>query len=202
VPAVDDQHDDQRLRSRQHESEYVCSFSAIPAIQQFRPTRHTPKPFVQGPQTAVVVGPAGDEIFTDKYGRVKVQFHWDRYGKKNESSSCWLRVSSPWAGKSFGFIQVPRIGQEVVVDFLEGDPDQPLITGRVYNAEQMPPWELPANMPRRAACSRRSSKGGGYGNANALRFEDKKGAEAVWLQAEKNQDIVGRERRDGPDHGR
>jgi type VI secretion system secreted protein VgrG len=100
---------------------------------------------VQGPQTAVVVGPAGEEIFTDKYGRVKVQFHWDRYGKKNEKSSCWVRTSSPWAGKSFGFVQVPRINQEVVVDFLEGDPDQPLITGRVYNAEQMPPWELPAN---------------------------------------------------------
>ena len=169
------------------ESEYVCSFSAIPAIQQFRPTRHTPKPFVQGPQTAVVVGPAGEEIFTDKYGRVKVQFHWDRYGQKNESSSCWLRVSSPWAGKSFGFIQVPRIGQEVVVDFLEGDPDQPLITGRVYNAEQMPPWELPANATQSGVLTR-SSKGGSYNNANALRFEDKKGAEQLMIHAEKNMD--------------
>ncbi len=168
--------------------DYQCSFTAMPSSQQYRPPRRTPKPFVQGPQTAVVVGPGGEEIFTDKYGRVKVQFHWDRYGKRNEKSSCWVRTSSPWAGKSFGFIQVPRIGQEVVVDFLEGDPDQPLITGRVYNAEQMPPWELPANATQSGVLSR-SSKGGSYGNANALRFEDKKGAEQVWLHAEKNQDI-------------
>lgn len=168
--------------------DYHCQFAAQPSDQPYRPQRHTPKPFVQGPQTAVVVGPAGEELFTDKYGRVKVQFHWDRYGKKDEQSSCWVRVSSPWAGKSFGFMQVPRIGQEVVVDFLEGDPDQPLITGRVYNAEQMPPWELPANATQSGVLSR-SSKGGGYGNANALRFEDKKGAEQVWLHAEKNQDI-------------
>ncbi len=167
---------------------YHCSFSAIPSSQQFRPPRRTPKPFVQGPQTAVVVGPSGEEIFTDKYGRVKVQFHWDRYGAKNEKSSCWTRVSSPWAGKSFGFVQIPRIGQEVVVDFLEGDPDQPLITGRVYNAEQMPPWELPANATQSGVLTR-SSKGGAYANANALRFEDKKGSEQLWLHAEKNQDI-------------
>jgi type VI secretion system secreted protein VgrG len=167
---------------------YHCNFSAIPSSQQFRPPRRTPKPFVQGPQTAVVVGPSGEEIFTDKYGRVKVQFHWDRYGTKNEKSSCWTRVSSPWAGKSFGFVQIPRIGQEVVVDFLEGDPDQPLITGRVYNAEQMPPWELPANATQSGVLTR-SSKGGAYANANALRFEDKKGSEQLWLHAEKNQDI-------------
>ena len=91
---------------------------------------------MQGPQTAVVVGPAGEEIFTDKYGRVKVQFHWDRDGKKDENSSCWIRVSQPWAGKGWGGVSLPRIGQEVIVDFLEGDPDQPIITGRVYNAEQ------------------------------------------------------------------
>ena len=168
--------------------DYGCSFAAIPAAQVFRPARRTPKPFVQGPQTALVVGPGGEEIFTDKYGRVKVQFHWDRYGKKNEKSSCWVRVSSPWAGKSFGFMQVPRMGQEVVVDFLEGDPDQPLITGRVYNAEQMPPWGLPANATQSGMLTR-SSKGGAIGNANALRFEDKKGSEQVWLHAERNQDI-------------
>jgi type VI secretion system secreted protein VgrG len=167
---------------------YRCSFRALESALPFRTARKTPKPVVQGPQTAVVVGPSGDEIFTDKYGRVKVQFHWDRYGKKNDTSSCWVRVSSPWAGKSFGFVQIPRIGQEVVVDFLEGDPDQPLITGRVYNAEQMPPWELPANATQSGVLSR-SSKGGAYGNANALRFEDKKGSEQVWLHAEKNQDI-------------
>jgi type VI secretion system secreted protein VgrG len=167
---------------------FDCRFRSIPATQQFRPSRVTPKPFVQGPQTAVVVGPSGDEIYTDKYGRVKVQFHWDRYGKKDEKSSCWVRVSHPWAGKNFGGIQIPRIGQEVVVDFLEGDPDQPLITGRVYNAEQMPPWDLPANATQSGLLSR-SSKGGAYSNANAIRFEDKKGSEQLWIHAEKNQDI-------------
>jgi|KBSMisStandDraft_5_1062788.scaffolds.fasta_scaffold01215_2 type VI secretion system secreted protein VgrG len=167
---------------------FHCDFAAIPAAQQFRPLRRTPKPFVQGPQTAIVVGPSGEEIFTDKYGRVKVQFHWDRLGKKDEKSSCWVRVSHPWAGKNFGVIDIPRIGQEVVVDFLEGDPDQPIITGRVYNAEQMPPWDLPANATQSGILTR-SSKGGGYGNANAVRFEDKKGSEQLWIHAEKNQDI-------------
>ena len=167
---------------------FRCDFSAIPSGQQFRPPRRTPKPFVQGPQTAVVVGPGGEEIFTDKYGRVKVQFHWDRLGKKNEKSSCWVRVSHPWAGKNFGLVHIPRMGQEVVVDFLEGDPDQPMITGRVYNAEQMPPWDLPANATQSGILTR-SSKGGSAANANALRFEDKKGSEQVWLHAEKNQDI-------------
>jgi type VI secretion system secreted protein VgrG len=187
---------------------WQCEFSAIPSGQQFRPQRRTPKPFVQGPQTAVVSGPAGEEIFTDKYGRVKVQFHWDRQGKKDEKSSCWVRVSHPWAGKNYGVIHIPRIGQEVVVDFLEGDPDQPLITGRVYNAEQMPPWDLPANATQSGILTR-SSKGGAAANANALRFEDKKGSEQVWLHAEKNQDIevendethwVGHDRKKTIDH--
>jgi len=119
---------------------------------------------------------------------VKVQFHWDRLAKNDEKSSCWVRVSHPWAGKNFGAIHIPRMGQEVVVDFLEGDPDQPLITGRVYNAEQMPPWELPANATQSGILTR-SSKGGGYGNANAIRFEDKQGSEQLWIHAEKNQDI-------------
>ena len=167
---------------------WQCEFSAIPSGQQFRPPRRTPKPFVQGPQTAVVTGPSGEELFTDKYGRVKLLFHWDRLGKKDEKSSCWVRVSHPWAGKNYGVVHIPRIGQEVVVDFLEGDPDQPLITGRVYNAEQMPPWELPANATQSGILTR-SSKGGAAANANALRFEDKKGSEQVWLHAEKNQDI-------------
>ncbi len=168
-----------------------CDFTAIPSEQQFRPERRTPKPFVHGPQTAVVVGPGGEEIYTDKYGRVKVQFHWDREAKKKNSkdkSSCWVRVSYPWAGKNFGAIHIPRIGQEVVVGFLEGDPDQPLIIGRVYNAEQMPPWDLPANATQSGILTR-SSKGGGYANANAIRFEDKAGAEQLWIHAEKNQDI-------------
>jgi type VI secretion system secreted protein VgrG len=154
----------------------------------FRPLRATPKPFVQGPQTAVVVGPGGEEIWTDKYGRVKVQFHWDRYGKRDENSSCWIRVSHPWAGSNWGMVALPRIGQEVVIDFLEGDPDQPLITGRVYNADQMPPYELPANATQTGIKSR-SSKGGSGANANEIRFEDKKGSEQLLIHAEKNQDI-------------
>ena len=138
------------------ETGYRCAFVAMPTSQQFRPKRLTPKPFVQGPQTAVVVGPGGEEIYTDKYGRVKVQFHWDRRGKKDENSSCWIRVSHPWAGKNWGAIATPRLGQEVIVDFLEGDPDQPIITGRVYNAEQMPPYDLPANKTQTGIKSRSS----------------------------------------------
>ena len=191
-------------------AEYRCTFVAMSSKQQFRPRRSTPKPFVQGPQTAVVVGPAGDEIYTDKYGRVKVLFHWDREGEKNkdENSSCWVRVSQPWAGKAWGAVAIPRIGQEVVVDFLEGDPDQPIITGRVYNAEQMPPYALPANMTQTGIKSR-SSKGGGPDNFNEIRFEDLKGSEQLFIHAEKNQDIevendethwVGHDRKKTIDH--
>ncbi|RFU48314.1 type VI secretion system Vgr family protein [Paraburkholderia sp. DHOC27] len=165
-----------------------CWFSAIDAKQPFAPARSTRKPFVQGPQTAAVVGPGGDEIYTDNYGRVKVQFFWDRQGKRDENSSCWMRVSQPWAGKGWGAVAIPRIGQEVIVDFLEGDPDRPIITGRVYNAEQMPPYELPANMTQTGIKSR-SSKGGSAANCNEFRFEDKKGAEQVLLHAEKDQSI-------------
>ncbi len=167
---------------------YQCGFTVLNSRQPFRPQRSTPKPTVQGPQTAIVVGPGGDEIYTDKFGRVKVQFHWDRKGEHNQNSSCWMRVSHPWAGKNWGMIAIPRIGQEVIVDFLEGDPDDPIITGRVYNAEQMPPYALPANMTQTGILTR-SSKGGSGANANELRFEDKKGAEQIYLHAEKNQDI-------------
>ena len=167
---------------------FRCSLSAIDANIPYRPPRVTPKPFVQGPQTAIVTGKAGEEIWTDKHGRIKVQFHWDRYGKHDENTSCWVRVSHPWAGKNWGAVAIPRIGQEVIVDFLEGDPDQPLITGRVYNGDQMPPWDLPANMTQSGILSR-SSKGGSAANANAIRMEDKKGSEQLWIHAEKNQDI-------------
>jgi type VI secretion system secreted protein VgrG len=167
---------------------YSCRMTVLQSKQQFRPARSTPRPTMGGPQTAVVVGPGGEEIYTDKYGRVKVQFHWDRYGKKNENSSCWMRVSSPWAGANWGGVAIPRIGQEVVVDFLEGDPDQPLIVGRLYNADQMPPYALPGNMTQ-TGIKTRSSKGGGAANFNEIRFEDKKGSEQVFLHAEKNQDI-------------
>jgi type VI secretion system secreted protein VgrG len=157
-----------------------CSFTAIPSAQQFRPPRVTPKPFVQGPQTAVVVGPSGEEIFTDKYGRVKVQFHWDRLGKKDEKSSCWIRVSQPWAGKGWGAVSIPRIGQEVVVDFLEGDPDQPIVTGRVYNAEQTPPFPLPAGAVVSGIKSK-SHKAGGY---NEMSMDDTPGKEKFTIHGQ------------------
>ncbi|MGE0797077.1 MAG: type VI secretion system Vgr family protein [Lautropia sp.] len=169
-------------------TEVRCRFTAIPSNQQFRPPRSTPRPFVQGIQTAVVTGPAGEEIFTDQYGRIKVQFHWDRLGKNDERSSCWLRVAFLAAGPRFGFVSIPRIGHEVVVDFLEGDPDRPLVTGVVYNGANMPPWTLPDNKTQSGLLTRSSLKGS-PANANAIRFEDKKGAEQVWIHAEKNQDI-------------
>jgi type VI secretion system secreted protein VgrG len=169
--------------------EFAVAIEAIDAQTTFRPERRTPKPVVQGAQTAIVVGKAGEEIFTDKYGRVKVQFHWDRYGKQDEKSSCWIRVAQVWAGKSWGAIHIPRIGQEVIVSFLEGDPDQPIITGRVYNGDSMPPYGLPGNATQSGIKSR-SSKGGGEANFNEIRFEDKKGSEQFTTHAEKNQDVT------------
>jgi type VI secretion system secreted protein VgrG len=168
---------------------FTCRFSAISKTQQYRPERSTPKPIVQGPQTATVVGPAGEEIHTDKYSRIKVQFPWDRYGKWDENSSCWIRVSQFWAGKQWGSIHIPRIGQEVIVEFLEGDPDEPIITGRVYNADQMPPYALPGDKTQSGVKSR-SSKGGSTANFNEIRFEDKKGSEEVYVHAEKDQNNV------------
>jgi type VI secretion system secreted protein VgrG len=168
--------------------EYANAFDAIPASVPYRPPLVTPRALVFGTQTALVVGPSGEEIYVDKYGRVKVQFYWDRKGKKDQNSSCWVRVSTTWAGKNWGFIQIPRMGQEVIVDFLEGNPDQPIITGRVYNAEQMPPYELPGNMTQSGTLTR-STKGGSAATANQIRFEDKKGVEQLFIHAEKNQDI-------------
>jgi type VI secretion system secreted protein VgrG len=144
---------------------------------------------VQGSQTAVVVGPDGEEVYVDKHGRVKVQFHWDRKGEKDENSSCWVRVSQPWAGKNWGAVSIPRIGQEVIVGFLEGDPDRPIITGRVYNARQVPPYELPANKTQTGIKSR-SSKGGNGSTFNEIRMEDKKGEELLYLHAEKDKSVV------------
>jgi len=171
--------------SAQFESHLTC----IDGQQSFRPLASTHKPMVQGPQTARVVGPAGEEIWTDQYGRVKVHFHWDRHDQSNENSSCWIRVSQAWAGKNWGSMQIPRIGQEVIVSFLEGDPDRPIITGRVYNAEQTVPYDLPANATQSGMKSR-SSKGGSPANFNEIRMEDKKGAEQLYIHAERNQDIV------------
>ena len=164
---------------------YSCAFVAMPASQQFRPRRRTRKPFVQGPQTAFVVGPAGEEIFTDELGRVRVQFHWDRRGKNDQHSSCWIRVSQYWAGKGWGSIHIPRIGHEVIVDFLEGDPDQPIVVGRVYNGTNVPPYSLPDNKTQSGVKSR-SSLQGTPDNFNEIRFEDKKGEEEINVHAERN----------------
>jgi type VI secretion system secreted protein VgrG len=166
---------------------YRCRFAAMPADVPYRPPLATPRPLIRGPQTAMVTGPAGEEIWTDKHGRVKVQFPWDREGKRDEKTSCWVRVAQLWAGTGFGGIHVPRIGQEVVVEFLEGDPDRPIVTGRVYNAQAMPPYGLPANATQSGIKSN-SSKGGG--GSNELRFEDKKGQEQVYLHAQKDESIV------------
>lgn len=164
---------------------FFVSFETLPSSIPFRPARLTPKALVTGPQTAVVVGKAGEEIWTDKFGRVKVKFHWDRRAKGDETSSCWVRVAQLWAGKGWGGIHIPRIGHEVIVEFLEGDPNRPIITGEVYNAEQMPPYGLPGNATQSGIKSH-SSKGGGGGDCNELRFEDKAGSEQVFFQAQKD----------------
>ncbi len=169
--------------------DYRNNFTAVASDVVFRAARSTPKPVVQGPQTAVVVGPSGEEIYTNEHGQVKLQFHWDRYGESNENSSCWVRVSQLWAGKTWGGIHIPRIGQEVIVEFLEGDPDRPIVTGRVYNGDQTPPYDLPANKTQSGIKSR-SSQGGGGANFNEIRFEDKMGEEQVYIHAEKNQDNI------------
>src|SRR5690606_38983483 len=154
----------------------------------FRPPRTTHKPRTLGPQTAVVVGPEGEEIWTDRYGQVKVHFHWDRYDNKDENSSCWIRVASSWASSGFGAMQVPRIGDEVIVDFINGDPDYPIITGRVYNAANMPPWKLPENATQMGIYSR-STPDGHYRTANILRFEDKADNEEIYVHAQKDHNI-------------
>jgi type VI secretion system secreted protein VgrG len=180
-------------RSGQIEFDYRNSFTCIPFVVPFRPPRLTPKPVVQGTQTAVVVGPLGEEIFTDKYGRVKVQFHWDREGKNDADSSCWVRVAQAWAGKRWGASFWPRIGQEAIVDFLEGDPDQPIIVGSVYNADQMPPYlgqgpdSKHKNDNKLTGVKSNTTKGGvGF---NEWRFDDTKGKEQIFVHAERNMDM-------------
>jgi type VI secretion system secreted protein VgrG len=168
-------------RSDSGKFSYENRFTCIPDAVPFRPPRRTPRPVVEGVQTAEVVGVPGEEIYTDKFGRVKVQFHWDREGKKNEKSSCWIRVSFPWAGKAWGGVAIPRIGQEVVVDFLEGDPDQPLIVGRVYNGELMPPYTLPAGGVVSGLKSNSTKGGGGY---NEISMNDTKGKELITIHGQ------------------
>ncbi|MBI5557770.1 MAG: type VI secretion system tip protein VgrG [Deltaproteobacteria bacterium] len=166
---------------------YVNNFTCMPHDVPFRPPRFTAKPVVEGVQTAIVVGPSGEEIFTDEHGRVKVQFHWDREGTNDQNSSCWIRVSQLWAGAGWGAMWIPRIGHEVIVDFLEGDPDRPIITGRVYHGNNVPPYPLPAEKTKSTIKSN-SSKGGG--GSNELRFEDKKGQEEIYLHGQKDWTIV------------
>lgn len=168
---------------------YSIQLEAIDATQPYRTPRITAKPIVQGPQTAIVVGKSGEEIWTDQYGRIKVKFHWDRHGNPNETASCWVRVAQVWAGKNWGGLHIPRIGQEVIVEFLEGDPDRPIVTGCVYNADQMPPYDLPANQTQSGIKSR-SSKGGDLETFNEIRFEDLKGSEQMYIHAEKDQVTV------------
>ena len=167
------------------ENRFMVEFKALARSTPYRPPRVTPKPTVRGPQTAVVVGKSGEEIWTDEYARVKLQFHWDREGTFDENSSCWVRVSQIWAGKNWGGIHIPRIGQEVVVDFLEGDPDRPFVSGRVYNDNQMPPYGLPDNQTQSGLMSR-STKNGNNETFNELRFEDKAGEEHIYFHAEKD----------------
>lgn len=171
------------------EISYTNKFTCIPAGLAYRPPQETEKPVVSGTQTAVVVGGDGDEIFVDKYGRIKVQFMWDRQGTNDSTSSCWVRVASFWAGKQWGAIHIPRVGQEVVIAFEEGDPDRPIVVGSVYNADMMPPYDLPDNKTQSGVKSR-STPNGTPDNFNELRFEDKKGSEQVYFHAEKDFDRV------------
>jgi type VI secretion system secreted protein VgrG len=166
--------------------DYQNRFEAIPASVPYRPARRARRPVMDGPQTAVVVGKSGEEIWTDQYGRVKVQFFWDRVGTKDGNSSCWIRVAQGWAGKQWGFIALPRVGQEVVVSFLEGDPDRPLITGSVYNADQTVPYSLPDNQTQSTWKSMSSKGGDGF---NEIRYEDKKGSEQIFIHGEKDMDM-------------
>jgi type VI secretion system secreted protein VgrG len=160
---------------------YHNRFACIPHEVPYRPLRKTSRPVVHGTQTAIVVGPAGEEIHTDEHGRVKVQFHWDREGKKDENSSCWIRVSQVWAGAGWGGICIPRIGQEVIVDFLEGDPDRPIITGRVYHGVNKPPYELPKGKVISGLKSDSTPGGGGY---NEMAMDDTKGTEKITIHAQ------------------
>ncbi|MHA7848345.1 type VI secretion system Vgr family protein [Serratia sp. D1N4] len=168
-------------------AEHRTEFTVVPSNVNWRPARITPWPKTHGPQTAEVVGPEGQPIWTDKYGRVKLKFRWDRHGRGDESGACWVRVSSSWAGWKYGGVQIPRVGEEVVVDFINGDPDRPLITGRVYNEDSMPPWDLPNDATKMGFMSR--STNGSADNASYLFFEDAPGRESLDMHAEDKMNI-------------
>jgi type VI secretion system secreted protein VgrG len=178
---------EQQNGGRSGRKPFRSTFHCMPSEVPYRPARRTPRPVIPGPQTAIVVGPSGEEIHTDEHGRVKVKFHWDREAPGDDKSSCWIRVSQAWAGPGWGALYLPRIGQEVVVDFLEGDPDRPLITGRVYNGHNPPPAELPGARTQSTLRSESSPGGGGF---NELRFEDASGQEQIYLHAQKDMDIA------------
>jgi len=186
IKAVYDFEENSYASSNSGSTIHKVDIVVIPSDVTFRPQPMAEWPRTHGPQTAKVVGPKGESIWTDKYGRIKVKFHWDRLAKGDDTSSCWVRVSSAWAGQGFGGVQIPRVNDEVVIDFINGDPDRPIVTGRVYNEASMPPWALPAAATQMGFLSR--SKDGSPDNANALRFEDKAGEEQVWIQAQKNMD--------------
>lgn len=169
------------------QEDYSNSFTAIPATVTYRPERTTPTPRISGSQTAMVTGKSGEEIWTDQYGRIKVKFHWDRATATDETTSCWIRVAQNWAGKQYGTFFLPRIGQEVVVSFLEGDPDRPLVTASVYNAEQTVPYTLPTDQTKSTIKSNSSKGGGGF---NEIRFEDKKDSEEIFIQAQKDMNVT------------
>ena len=182
-----DKHGDLESGAVSNRCRYHNSFQCLDAAVPYRPPRVTRRPFVLGPQTAVVVGPSGEEIYTDKLGRVKVQFHWDRLGSSDHHSSCWVRVSQLWAGQGYGAMYIPRIGHEVIVDFVEGDADRPVIMGRVYHEQNVPPLDLPGEATRSTIKSNSSPGGGG---SNEIRFEDNKGAEEIYTHAQKDQNEV------------
>ena len=164
---------------------FTCSFNVIPSKQSFRPPRRTRFPRIFGIQTAVVVGKKSEDVWTDEYGRIKVQFHWDRYGKADENSSCWIRVAQSWAGKGWGGLHIPRIGQEVIVEFINGDPDKPVVTGSVYNGDHKPPYKLP-NDASQSGIRTHTTKDGNDKTFNELRFEDKKDNEEIYFHAERD----------------
>lgn len=177
------------LLSVTHEADqngYRNRYEAFPLTVPFRPPRLTSRPTIPGTQTAIVAGKSGEEIWTDKFGRVMVKFHWDQSAEQNEKASCWIRVAQGWAGKSWGALFLPRVGQEVVVSFLNGDPDQPLVTGSVYNGEQLVPYKLPTDRTKSTVKSNSSKGGGGF---NEIRFEDKKGSEEIYVHAQKDAKI-------------
>ncbi|RRZ91684.1 type VI secretion system tip protein VgrG [Erwinia sp. 198] len=163
---------------------YQSHFTVQPTTKIYRHPQLALRPKTSGPQTAVVVGPPGEDIWTDTWGRIKVRFLWDRYGQNRETDSCWIRVSQAWAGNNFGGIYIPRVGHEVIVDFINGDPDRPLVIGSLYNNVTMPPWDLPANATQSGLVSR--TVGGGRTNFNGIQFEDKPGLEQYWEQAERD----------------